>query len=305
MDPGRPWGRQELGTAMFPSAAAALSAVAALASASAAALGAGTLYTRQTAYTPTSTSSLLSSPPRARQKRPQPSSTPAPSLPNSVTRLISSETYLRRLFVTASLSHVLSLDACLPRTMHERRKASRRIKGAGDQEEEYKEEEEDAGDVYGEQQDGAAGGISDADANINNNTETQQALNAAIVPPYSEPFAKTFPVTLIDSAGQRWSVKYMTTRRDNPHSGSLADGWDKFCSANRLKVGDLAEFTRLEAHELSLNGVRHGKDAIAKVFAYKERKDEEAKKGVGKNRTAAARFWHATNLVNSDSKVYL
>jgi len=75
--------------------------------------------------------------------------------------------------VTASLSHVLSLDACLPRTMQERRKASRRIKGAGDQEE-YKEEEEDAGGIYGEQQDGAAGGISDADANINNNTETNK-----------------------------------------------------------------------------------------------------------------------------------
>ena len=70
-------------------------------------------------------------------------------------------------------------------------------------------------------------------------------------------------------------------------------------------MGDFVEFTRLEAHELSFDGVRHGKDAIAKVLAYKERKDEEAKKGVGKNRTAAAPFWHATNLVNSGTKVYL
>lgn len=70
----------------------------------------------------------------------------------------------------------------------------------------------------------------------------------------------------------------MTTRRDNPHSGRLADGWDKFCRAKRLKVGDFVEFTRLEAHELSFDGVRHGKDAIAKVFAYKERKRRRSEK---------------------------
>ena len=79
-------------------------------------------------------------------------------------------------------------------------------------------------------------------------------------------------MTLVDSTGQRWSVKDVTARRDNLLSGRLADGWEKFCSANALKVGDLIEFTRLEAQELmSFQGVKHGREAIAKVVAYKKR----------------------------------
>jgi hypothetical protein len=38
-------------------------------------------------------------------------------LARSTTRILSSETYLRRLFVTASLAHVLALDVCLPRSL--------------------------------------------------------------------------------------------------------------------------------------------------------------------------------------------
>lgn len=119
MDRGRLiWAGQQNGTAISPPAAA-VSAAAALASAAAAdSGGAGTSYSRQNANT--ASSSSLSSPPRARQKRPRPSFPPASSLASSVTRLIFSETYLRRLFVTPSLSHVLSLDACLPRTIREK-----------------------------------------------------------------------------------------------------------------------------------------------------------------------------------------
>ena len=297
IDRGRPWSGQQFGTVKFPSAAA-MSAAAALAAAAAAASGgAGTLYTRQTANTMTSVfSSSLSRPPRAQKKRCPPCFRPAPSLASSVTRLISSETYLRRLFVTASLAHVLSLDACLPRTMPARRKASSRVKEAGGREEEYNGEEE-AGGQYGEQQDGAAGGTNDADAN---NADNKEPLNTATMPPCGGPFTIAFPVTLIDSTGQRWSIKYVTTRRDNLHSGRLADGWEKFCSANGLRIGDSVEFSRLEAHELSFQRVKYGEDAIAKVLvAYKKGKRKETKKGFRENssRTAAdPLFWHETIL---------
>ena len=262
MERGRPWNGQQFGTAEFPSAAAAMSAAAALAPA---ASGAGTFDTRQISNTTNyASSSSLSSPPRAYKKRGPSSFLRAPSFASSVTRLISSETYLRRLFVTASLAHVLSLDACLPRTVPVMRKASSRVKGA----DEVYNGEEEAGGQYGEQQDGAAGGTDDADAN---NAENKEPRNAAIVPPCGGPFTRAFPVTLIDSVGQRWSIKYVTTRRDNLLSGRLADGWEKFCSANGLRIGDSVEFSRLEAHELSLQGVKHGKEAIAKIVVYKKK----------------------------------
>jgi len=161
--------------------------------------------------------------------------------------------------------------------MHVRRKASFRVKGAGVQYEECYEEEEDAGGIYGEQQDGAAGGISDADANINNNTENQQPLNAAIVPPYCGPFTKTFPVTLIDSAGQPWSVKYVTTRRDNLHSGRLARRVGQVLQGQQAESGGLGRVykvgsARAEFHQgtfcgyfvRSLPAVR-AHDAVADV----------------------------------------
>ena len=268
MERERPWGGQQLGTAKYPSDAAAMSAAAALALAAAAASGGAGTNTQQTANTKTcASSSPLSSPPRAYKKRGQSSFLRAPSLASSVTRLISSETYLRRLFVTASLAHVLSLDACLPRTVPVMRKASSRVKGAGGRDEEYNGEEE-RGVQYGEQQDGAAGGTDDADAN---NADNKKPRNAAIVPRCGGPFTVAFPVTLIDSAGLRWSIEYVTTRRDNLHSGRLADGWEKFCSANGLRIGDSVEFSRLKAHELSLQGVKHGKEAIAKVVACKKK----------------------------------
>ena len=120
----------------------------------------------------------------------------------------------------------------------------------------------------------AASGINnnDNDDNVNNErNENEKPLNAPGMPYDTVPFTKIFPVTLIDCAGQRWSVKYVTTRRDNLHSGRLADGWEKFCRANRLGVGDSVEFTRLEAHELSFQGLEHGKEAVARVVACKKR----------------------------------
>jgi len=99
--------------------AAAATALSSVASAS----GVGTFYTRQTAIA-SSSSPLPSAPPR--RNRQQRSFPPASSLASSVARLLSSETHLRRLFVTSTLAHVLSLDACLPRTMHVKREASTR-----------------------------------------------------------------------------------------------------------------------------------------------------------------------------------
>lgn len=100
MDRGLPWGGQQSGTALFPSASSssAVSAAAALASAAAAVLGAEIFYSRQTANSATfalSTSAFSSSvcsPPRASQKRRPPSFRPARSLASSVMRLISSRT---------------------------------------------------------------------------------------------------------------------------------------------------------------------------------------------------------------------
>ena len=120
----------------------------------------------------------------------------------------------------------------------------------------------------------AAAGINNNDNDDNvkkERNENEKPLNAPGMPYDTVPFTRIFPVTLIDSAGQRWTVKYVTTRRDNLHSGRLADGWEKFCRANRLGVGDSVEFTRLEAHELSFHGLEHGKEAVARVVACKKR----------------------------------
>ena len=271
-------------------AAAAAAALSSVASAS----GVGTFFTRQAAIN-SSSSSLSAAPPRRNRQRPF--SPPASSLASSATRLLSSETYLRRLFVTSALAHVLSLDACLPRTMPAKREASARVsfRGAFGRERGWNGHEKT--DRCGGQEDGdvergnvAAAGINHIDdveraniaaSGINNNdnddnvkkerNENEKPLNAPGMPYDTVPFTRIFPVTLIDSAGQRWTVKYVTTRRDNLHSGRLADGWEKFCRANRLRVGDSVEFTRLESHELSFYGLEHGREAVARVVAYKKR----------------------------------
>ena len=271
-------------------AAAAAAALSSVASAS----GVGTFFTRQAAIN-SSSSSLSAAPPRRNRQRPF--SPPASSLASSAIRLLSSETYLRRLFVTSALAHVLSLDACLPRTMPAKREASARVsfRGAFGRERGWNGHEKT--DRCGGQEDGdvergnvAAAGINHIDdveraniaaSGINNNdnddnvkkerNENEKPLNAPGMPYDTVPFTRIFPVTLIDSAGQRWTVKYVTTRRDNLHSGRLADGWEKFCRANRLRVGDSVEFTRLESHELSFYGLEHGREAVARVVAYKKR----------------------------------
>ena len=336
----------------------AVAAAAAALSSAAAASGVGTFYARQAAIN-SSSSSLSAAPPR--QNRQRPSFPPAASLASSATRLLSSETYLRRLFVTSALAHVLSLDACLPRTMHAQREASARVslRGAFGRERGWHGREE-AGRCGGQQNGDVEGGNvvpagvnnnddvergnvtaavmnknddaqrgnvaaagmnknddvqrgNDAAAGMNKNDDVQRGnvaaagiknndsvqrvnvtaaginknddsdkvndesdenekpLNAADEAENSAQFTKIFPVTLIDSAGQRWNVKYVTTRRDNLHSGRLADGWEKFCRANRLRVGDSVKFTRLEAHELSFYGLEHGKEAVARVVACKKR----------------------------------
>ena len=272
-------------------AAAAAAAAAATATATAAAAAAalpsdaaaspvGTFHTRENTITTSlaSLSSSLSSEPRRENRRH--SRPPASSPASSATRLLSSETYLRRLFVTSALAHVLSLDACLPRTMRANREASVRVsvreatgRGRG------WSVQEEAG-LCGEQQHGAERGNVAAAMSISNNndghdaggkgSQMQQLLLAVDEPYNSVSFTKVFPVTLIDDAGQRWNVKYVTTRRDNLHSGRLVDGWEKFCRASRLRIGDSVEFTRLETHELSFHGLEHGKEAFARVVACKK-----------------------------------
>ena len=122
----------------------------------------------------------------------------------STTRAISSETYLRRLFVTASLAQVLSLDACLPRCMPMRRNVCSRAasKGGGSGEEHEGQREEGAGC-------GAAQGAGWA-----GEASGEQGL-----------FKRSLPVTLIDSVGQHWSMTYLPATPDNLHSGRLVDGW--------------------------------------------------------------------------------
>ena len=116
----------------------------------------------------------------------------------------------------------------------------------------------------------------ETDDDTNANAETDYENTGIVATPVAhhhgrtEPFKTLFPVTLIDSAGQRWNVTYETTRRDNLHSGELFDGWETFCIANGLKVGDEVEFTRMEAHELH-GEERHNKEAIARVVTHKKR----------------------------------
>jgi hypothetical protein len=81
-------------------------------------------------------------------------------------------------------------------------------------------------------------------------------------------FKIALSVTIIDSAGQHWRMAYVTTTRDNLHSGRLVEGWETFCSANGLRIGDEVEFTRLEAHEQE--GGQHGKEVLARVVVKKK-----------------------------------
>lgn len=81
-------------------------------------------------------------------------------------------------------------------------------------------------------------------------------------------FKRVLPVTLIDSAGQIWSMTYLTTTRDNLHSGRLVDGWETFCVANRLRIGDEVEFTMVDAQEQGEKW--HGKEVVARVAVHKK-----------------------------------
>lgn len=204
----------------------------------------------------------------------------------ATTRNLSSETYLRRLFVTASLAHVLSLDVCIPRSFPVRRKVSSRAAvkiGRCGEEEEGQEgigeawssagqgtglvgnagggqgwkghDEAGSGDVCGIR------GNSSAD-----DTEIASVL-AAAEQNSSGSFKLVFPVTLIDAAGQLWSMTYVCTTRENLHSGRLVEGWDAFCCANKLRIGDEVEFSRVEAHEQG--GGRLCKEAVARVVVRK------------------------------------
>jgi hypothetical protein len=151
-----------------------------------------------------------------------------------------------------------------------RRKASFRIKEAGDQEEEYNEEEEDAGGIYGEQQDGAAGGIIDADANINNNTENQQPLNAAIVPPYSGPFTN-FPR---DSHRQRGPALERQVRDDQerqPPIGKVGRRVGQVLQRQQAESGGLGRVYTVGSARAEFPWIEARQDAIAKEVACKKR----------------------------------
>jgi len=202
-------------------------------------------------------------------------------LARSTTRVISSETYLRRLFVTASLAHVLSLDACLPRSMPTRRAISSRAAGkeAGRDEEQEEQSFEEAGAELFKEQDGPETLVIDKDGEgttkpnevyidgiHSNSTKNNKQTAANLIDATHESsgsFKIAFPVTLIDSAGRHWRMTYVTTTRDNLHSGRLVEGWETFCSANGLRIGDEVEFTRLEAHEQ--DGGQHGKEVVRVV----------------------------------------
>ena len=245
-----------------------------------------------------SATTASSSPPSPRCERRQPLFYPPCLRACSITRVLSSETYLRRLFVTASLAHVLSLDACLPRSLPTRRKVSSRAAGRGGG---WGAEEEGeragcgsgprappgtgrAGDAGGGAQGWGGQGEAGRDdvgaiRSSSNDEGAEPAANAATVAAAaivigaahdsSVSFKRLIPVTLIDSAGQLWSMTYVTTTRDNLHSGRLVDGWEKFCFANGLRIGDVVEFTRVEAHEEE--GGRCDKEAVAKVIVHKKR----------------------------------
>lgn len=76
----------------------------------------------------------------------------------------------------------------------------------------------------------------------------------------------SLPVTLIDSAGQFWSMTYMPNRPGNLHFGRLVEGWETFCSANGLRIG--VEFTRGLVHEHETRW--HGKELVAWVVVLKK-----------------------------------
>ena len=74
-------------------------------------------------------------------------------------------------------------------------------------------------------------------------------------------------MTLVDAAGQLWSMTYVSTTRDNLHSGRLVEGWETFCCANKLRIGDEVDFIKVEAHEQE--GGRLCKEAGARVVLQK------------------------------------
>ena len=209
----------------------------------------------------------------------------SPSFPpaRSTTRVISSETYLRRLFVTASLAHVLSLDVCLPRSVPMRRRLPSRAAGRG---EGWGEEEKEGAGCGAGQKTGSAGDICSVEgwgghhiAGGRNNGGTHRNSGAegdetaanphiAAEKDSSGSFKTFFPVTLIDPAGQLWNMTYVTTSRYNLYSGRLVDGWEKFCCANRLRIGDEIEFAKVEANDHEGWRLRTG--AIARVDVRKK-----------------------------------
>ena len=188
----------------------------------------------------------------------------------STTRVLSSETYLRRLFVTADLAHVLSLDECLPRSMPFRRSTSSRREGArGNESVPNDPTAEVRKDPFGNI------GCTNRNYNINSDADIKNDAGNNRDPLSSNhdagTFKKYFPVTLIDSEGNRWSVTYATTRRDNLHSGRLIDGWERFCNAKGLRVGNMVEFVKIErtAQNREVEGSRQ--EAIARVITHRRR----------------------------------
>jgi hypothetical protein len=155
-----------------------------------------------------------------------------------------------------------------------RRKASLRRCG-----EEIEEEREEAGSSAGQgiglagNADGGQGwkghdeaGRGDVGGSRGNSSTADEeitSLLAAAEQNSSGSFKLVFPVTLIDAAGQLWSMTYVCTTRDNLHSGRLVEGWDTFCCANKLRIGDEVEFSRVESHEQG--GGRLCKEAVARV----------------------------------------
>lgn len=196
-----------------PTVAGALAAVAAAVAAAAADSG-DAIYSA-----PPSPSSMPSHHQRRHPLLDQPC-----DLARSTTRVISSETYLRRLFVTASLAHVLSLDACLPRSMPTRRAISSRAasKEAGRDEEQEEQSFEEAGcgalqgagwardasdrQGWGGHDEAERGYIDGIHSNSTKNNKQTAANLIDATHESSGSFKIAFPVTLIDSAGRHWRI---------------------------------------------------------------------------------------------------
>ena len=147
-------------------------------------------------------------------------------------------------------------------------RAASKEAGCDDEQKDQRQEGAGCGAVPGEGEKAERGYIDGIHSNSAENNKHIAANLVAATRDSSGSFKIALPVTLIDSAGQVWSMKYVTNTRDNLHSGRLVEGWETFCGANGLRIGDTIEFTRVEALEQEPG--RHGMELVARVVVLKK-----------------------------------